>query len=183
LVPVLDSPPMPASALGRFKSAQDSPAAGFASALSELAAGRKEGHWIWYVFPQVRGLGQSQMSHDFAISDGKEATAYASDPELLARLLEISAVVAARLREGVALTTLMGGRTDALKLVSSMTLFEWVAAKLYMAGSLAHRALATVANEILSEAEAQGYPRCQHTLRVTSEFDRNRGRIGGRSTE
>jgi hypothetical protein len=112
------------------------------------------------------------MSRKFAISDRDEATAYASDPELLARLLDITAVVAARMREGVALTSLMGGRTDAFKLVSSLTLFEWVAENLHAReGRESHRALATVAKRILSEAEAQGYPRCQHTLRVVSGFE------------
>jgi uncharacterized protein (DUF1810 family) len=154
--------------LARFRLAQDSPGDGYASALAELRAGAKRGHWIWYVFPQVGGLGQSHMSRTFAIGDRDEAIAYARDPQLLARLLEISAVVAAQLRKGVALTSLMGGHTDTLKLVSSLTLFEWVAET---EGDESHRALATVAKQILSEAEKQGHPRCRHTLRVIREFE------------
>jgi uncharacterized protein (DUF1810 family) len=145
--------------------------AGFASALAELRAGAKRGHWIWYVFPQLAGLGHSTTSRKFAISDPDEARAYLSDPELLARLLDISAVVAARLGEGVALTTLMAGRTDALKLVSSLTLFEWVANLPGGEGRESHRALATVTRQILSRAEQQGFPRCRHTLGVIREFE------------
>jgi uncharacterized protein (DUF1810 family) len=151
--------------------AQDGAVGGFASALAELEAGAKRGHWIWYVFPQLAGLGHSHMSRTFALRDPGEAIAYARDSELRARLLAISAVVAARLREGIALTTLMGGQIDALKLVSSLTLFEWAGNKLLAGDGESQGDLAKVATEILSAAEVQGYPRCQHTLRELRAFD------------
>jgi uncharacterized protein (DUF1810 family) len=153
--------------LARFKAAQGSAAGGFAAAMAELKAGTKRGHWIWYVFPQLAGLGRSQMSRKFALRDLDEARAYASDPVLLGRLLEISTVVGSRLTEGVDLTTLMGAQLDALKLVSSLTLFERVVDRLGEgAGNESHRALASVAKRILAAAEAQGYPRCKQTLHL-----------------
>ena len=153
--------------LTRFKAAQASAVGGFAAALSELKAGAKRGHWIWYVFPQLAGLGHSHMSRKFAIRDLDEARAYVNDPVLLGRLLEIGTVVAAWLNQGVDLTTLMGAQVDALKLVSSMTLFERVADRFDQGeGHDSHRALASVAKQILAAAEAQGYPRCKHTLHL-----------------
>jgi uncharacterized protein (DUF1810 family) len=151
--------------LQRFKAAQASAAGGFASALAELKAGAKRGHWIWYVFPQLEGLGRSPMSQKYAIRDLDEAITYASDPELLPRLLEITTVVASHLQRGADLTVIIGGQVDAVKLVSCMTLFERAAEDLAQRdGRESHRALATVAKQILSLAEVQGHPRCQHTL-------------------
>jgi uncharacterized protein (DUF1810 family) len=141
--------------LARFEEAQAGPGGGHAAALAELAAGAKRGHWIWYVFPQLAGLGQSHMSRRYAIRDLDEAVAYLADPVLAARLVEISAVVAAQLRRGVRLAALMGSDLDAAKLVSSLTLFERAAAP--------DHALATLATEILDAAEAQGHPRCRFT--------------------
>src|SRR5690606_17445562 len=75
--------------LDRFHSAQDSPDAGFDAALRELQAGRKRGHWIWYILPQLAGLGMSGMSQRYAIRDAQEAVAYLQDPVLRDRLLAI----------------------------------------------------------------------------------------------
>src|SRR5205807_3591626 len=92
----------------------------FATALSELRRGHKTGHWMWFVFPQIAGLGHSPMAQTYAISSLDEARAYLGHPVLGPRLLE-----SAR-----ALTELSGltaekvfGSIDALKLRSSMTLF------------------------------------------------------------
>jgi uncharacterized protein (DUF1810 family) len=145
-------------ALERFTEAQASSARGYRSALAELQAGGKQGHWIWYVFPQLAGLGRSSMSRRYALRDVDEALAYARDPVLGRRLLAIATVAAQQLARGVSLEHLMGSDVDALKLVSSMTLFEWVAAR------LPDPALAEVATQILAAAQAQGYRRCQHTL-------------------
>ena len=70
----------PVSDLERFKRAQDQPHSGFATALSELRSGRKTGHWIWYVFPQLSGLGTSDVSQIYGIADVTEATDYLRDP-------------------------------------------------------------------------------------------------------
>ena len=89
--------------------------------LEELRRGRKTGHWIWFVFPQVAGLGSSDMSQRFAISSLDEARAYLAHPVLGARLRECAAVVLAtpaRTAEEIF------GSLDAMKVRSSMTLFR-----------------------------------------------------------
>jgi len=151
--------------LQRFKDAQDEERSGFQSALAEMQAGAKRGHWIWYVFPQLAGLGNSGMSETYAIADVAEAMAYARDPILCERLLTITMSVATRLREGVPVAVLMGSRLDALKLVSSLTLFEQVAKELRASAcEERHRALATAAEEVIDVVGAQGYSRCTYTL-------------------
>lgn len=89
-------------------------------ALAELRAGRKTSHWMWFVFPQVAGLGRSPMAQEFAISSLAEAQAYLAHPVLGPRLVACAEI----------LTTLSGrsaeeifGSIDAMKLRSSMTLF------------------------------------------------------------
>jgi uncharacterized protein (DUF1810 family) len=82
-----------ASALQRFRDAQAKPHAGFAAALRELQAGRKTGHWIWYIFPQLAGLGQSPTAVYYGLAGAQEAADYLRDPvlgERLARLLTIA---------------------------------------------------------------------------------------------
>ena len=89
--------------------------------LDELRRGRKVGHWIWFIFPQVAGLGHSAMSQRFAISSLDEARAYLAHPLLGARLRECAGILLAidgRTAEPVF------GPTDAMKLRSSMTLFH-----------------------------------------------------------
>jgi uncharacterized protein (DUF1810 family) len=144
--------------LTRFRSAQDDPYSGFDTALSELRAGRKTGHWIWYVFPQLAGLGMSEMSRIYGIEGPGEAAAYLRDPVLRGRLLSAATAVAEQLRAGVPLARLMGSSIDVVKLVSSMTLFGATAERIQ------DREVADRANEILEAAEAQGHPRCRITL-------------------
>jgi uncharacterized protein (DUF1810 family) len=105
--------------LERFVRAQDDGGT-YEAAVAELRSGRKRGHWMWFVFPQVAGLGSSPMAQQFALSGLDEARAYLAHPVLGPRLAD-----AARL-----LTGLPGGDpvavlgpVDALKLRSSMTLF------------------------------------------------------------
>jgi len=109
--------------LERFVRAQDDGRT-YEAAVAELRSGRKRGHWMWFVFPQVAGLGSSPMAQQFALSGLDEARAYLAHPVLGPRLVE-----AAR-----ALTGLPGddpvavlGPVDALKLRSSMTLFAHAA--------------------------------------------------------
>ena len=136
----------------------------FESALSEMKAGQKRTHWIWYVFPQLAGLGTSHMSQTYAIRDLEEAVAYLRHPVLGGRLLEITTAVAGQLRTGVAVDRLMGSSIDAAKLVSSLTLFGRVARSLSASPGDPHAAFADLADEILTAAAAQGYPECGHTL-------------------
>jgi uncharacterized protein (DUF1810 family) len=150
--------------LQRFKQAQDQAQDGFAAALAELKAGRKTGHWIWYIFPQLSGLGSSPAATIFGISDVREALDYLRDPILRERLLVAATTVAERLRDGVKLATLMGSRIDVLKLISSMTLFGAAAAKSPADAGADDQRLAEVAEEILKAAEAEGYHRCAFTL-------------------
>ena len=104
--------------LSRFLDAQ---AGGtYERALAELRAGRKQGHWIWFVLPQIAGLGRSPTAQHYAIADLAEARAYLAHPVLGPRLVECAQ----------ALTELPGrnpaavlGPVDAMKLRSSMTLF------------------------------------------------------------
>jgi len=138
----------------------------YEAALAEMKAGRKQSHWIWYVFPQITGLGMSHMSQLYAIRDRDEAVAYLRHPVLSARLLEITTAVAEHVRNGAALDRLMGSSIDATKLVSSLTLFGKVARSLSDSGTDTNAALADLADEVLIAGAAQGYQRCHHTLRT-----------------
>lgn len=151
--------------LDRFVEAQRHPTAGFDAALDELRAGGKRGHWIWYVFPQLAGLGSSWNAQHYELQGMDEAAAYLEHPELGPRLLAIAEVVADQLHRGVPIETLMGSRIDALKLVSSLTLFESVARRRAAQDPTGGRCLAIerVAGDVLAAAEAQGYPRCRFT--------------------
>ena len=158
---------MPNDRLTRFRSAQDSPGAGFESALREIRGGRKTGHWIWYVLPQLSGLGASEMSRAFALRDAGDAADYVCDPVLGPRLLAIVSAIAEQFatRPGLSVTTLMGSDVDARKLVSSLTLFERVARSRAGTGAPEWaRALAEASRRVLDRAAAEGYPACAHTL-------------------
>ncbi len=151
--------------MARFREAQNRPGSGFDAALREIQAGAKQGHWIWYVLPQLSGLGVSSVSRTYGIHGLAEAEDYLRDPTLRSRLLAIATAVAARLSHGVSVETLMGSSTDALKLVSSLTLFGHAAKELHSAEGLAdYGALARVAAAVLNAAELQGYGPCQYTL-------------------
>lgn len=92
-----------------------------ATALAELQAGCKQSHWMWFIFPQLATLGRSQMARHYGIADLAEAQAYAAHDPLGPRLREVSAAVLQH--PGRTAEEIMG-RIDALKLRSSMTLFE-----------------------------------------------------------
>jgi uncharacterized protein (DUF1810 family) len=107
-----------ATGLDRFVVAQ---APVHASALAELRAGRKRGHWMWFVFPQARGLGRSAMAERYGIASLAEAQAYLAHPVLGPRLIACTNAVLAV--EGRSLHDIFGSPDD-LKFGSSMTLFE-----------------------------------------------------------
>jgi uncharacterized protein (DUF1810 family) len=108
--------------LSRFVAAQEQV---YPRALAELIAGRKASHWMWFVFPQVAGLGHSPMAVRYAIRHRAEAAAYLTHPLLGARLRE--ATEAALGWAGRQSAEAIMGAIDAMKLRSSMTLFEAVA--------------------------------------------------------
>ena len=87
---------------------------------SELRRGYKTGHWMWFIFPQIRGLGHSPMASRFAISSLEEARAYLNDPMLGSRLRECTRLI--NRAEGLTIQQIFG-YPDVLKFQSSMTLF------------------------------------------------------------
>jgi uncharacterized protein (DUF1810 family) len=152
--------------LQRFKDAQDQPTAGFESALAEIRAGGKRSHWIWYVFPQLAGMGHSAMSQTYGLDGIDEAEDYLRDPLLRSRLLTIGTAIAEQVdrQPRPTLGRLMGASIDVAKLVSSMTLFGAVAKRLHAAEGLDEFAsISHVADRILVAAAAEGYPSCQFT--------------------
>lgn len=106
--------------LSRFANAQRDT---YAEALAELKAGRKRGHWMWFVFPQLRGLGHSETSRVYGIASIDEARAYLQDPMLGRRLVESTNAV---LQAGDTSLPDIFGYPDDLKFISSMTLFSMV---------------------------------------------------------
>jgi len=107
--------------LERFVAAQNRGGT-YEAAVDELRAGRKRSHWMWFVFPQIAGLGQSPTSRKYAISSLDEARAYLAHPVLGPRLIEAARSVAEL--EGRTAEEIFGG-IDAIKLRSSMTLFAY----------------------------------------------------------
>ncbi len=107
------------SGLDRFVDAQDREGT-YAAALAELRSGRKTSHWMWFVFPQVAGLGRSATSRLYAVSGLDEARAFLAHPVLGPRLVECTQALLSL--PGWDPVAVMGG-TDAQKLRSSMTLF------------------------------------------------------------
>jgi len=148
--------------LSRFKRAQGGGV--HDGALDELREGAKRSHWIWFVFPQLQGLGGSEVARRFALEGVDEAQDYLDDELLRARLAEACGVVHEQVvNQGAQLVTLMGSRTDALKLVSSLTLLAHVVGE---GGRPGDASLAGIAEAILDAAAAQRYPRCAFTLRA-----------------
>ena len=107
-------------ALERFRRAQDA-GGSYARAIEELGRGRKATHWMWWVFPQLAGLGRSETARTYAITSMDEARAYLADPVLSERLHSATATV---LRHADLAAEAIFGWLDARKLHSSMTLFH-----------------------------------------------------------
>jgi uncharacterized protein (DUF1810 family) len=149
--------------LERFHHAQAKRSGGYDTALAEIRAGGKRSHWIWYIFPQIEGLGRSSTARAYALRDLGEACAYLGDPILRGRYEEIVSAVGEQLARGIPVEDLMGSQIDALKLVSSLTLFRAAAEQLSredpVYASLAERLAA-----LLEQTAEQGYPACDFTL-------------------
>jgi uncharacterized protein (DUF1810 family) len=107
----------------RFIQAQEND---YQTALAEVRAGYKSSHWMWYVFPQMRGLGRSENATYYGIKDLEEAKEYLNHPVLGARLREIT--TAFLQLSGVSANEVLG-HTDAMKMLSCMTLFNVVTPK------------------------------------------------------
>jgi uncharacterized protein (DUF1810 family) len=121
------------SDLSRFVDAQERV---YDDALSELRAGRKTSHWMWFVFPQIAGLGRSPTAQRYAIASLSEAEAYVAHPVLGERLRECARVLTEL--EDRSAEQVFGG-LDALKLRSSMTLFARAAPHEPLFGALLER--------------------------------------------
>ena len=106
--------------LGRFKTAQYGD---FETALNEIAAGKKKTHWIWYIFPQLKGLGFSDYAVYYGIQDLVEAKAYIEDEMLGGNLIKITETLLEHKGKNI---VRIFGRIDAMKVMSCMTLFEKV---------------------------------------------------------
>lgn len=139
--------------LERFVRAQDPV---YRAVRGELARGRKQSHWMWFVFPQIAGLGFSAMSQRYAIGSRAEAKAYLAHPALGARLIECTGLVLAV--QGRSINAILGAPDDA-KFHSSMTLFGAVSDEPIFGEALARyfageRDVVTL--EILSRLDQQG---------------------------
>lgn len=164
--------------LARFIAAQDGGTSSspdltaYQAALNELRAGRKEGHWIWFVFPQGP-FGTSERSRLYAITHPTEALAYLRHAVLGPRLFDATRIVRDQLAAGVAPDDLMGSWIDCTKLVSSMTLFE-------AAGEgEAQIEFAELADDTLSLMSAAGWGRCERTLQWLKDVDARDDTTGG----
>src|SRR4051794_800849 len=156
---------MNSSSLNRFLEAQADADSGFETALKELKAGRKTSHWIWYIFPQLVGLGRSPTAKFYGLAGLDEARNYFLDPVLGPRIQAVTAVVREKLEQGILLNNLMGSAVDSAKLASCLTLFEAVIKTIPKEKQRSgHADFSADVTSILRMAEQQGYPRCQFTV-------------------
>lgn len=109
--------------INRFLEAQNSPFSGYEQALKEIRKGKKTSHWIWYIFPQLRCLGRSNRANYYGIADKLEAQRYLEHPILGERIREISNALL-EYKDKTALSIL--GQIDAIKVRSSMTMFDFL---------------------------------------------------------
>ncbi len=108
--------------LDRFKKTQQASYGGYTAALDEVTKGKKLSHWIWYIFPQLKGLGHSYNSDYYGIASLEEAREYLEDEVLGKRLREISQAL--KKHDNLSVYDIFGG--DAKKVKSSITLFDMV---------------------------------------------------------
>jgi uncharacterized protein (DUF1810 family) len=138
------TPPTDRFELERFVAAQNADGT-FERALGELRAGRKTSHWIWFIFPQLAGLGHSTTSRAYAIGSLAEAEAYARDPLLGARLAECARALLEHGGSGNGAEQILGA-IDAVKLRSSMTLFARAAPEQRLFGEVLEKYFGGVAD-------------------------------------
>ena len=138
--------------LDRFVKAQDSEMYTYADALNEIKEGHKQGHWIWYVFPQIKGLGHSYKSEFYGIASTEEAKAYMGHPVLSKRLRDITGAFL-NCNNPSAFNVL--GFPDVLKVQSCMTLFDIVSP-----------------NDVFNDVLDKYYEgkRCEKTVRRSADY-------------
>jgi uncharacterized protein (DUF1810 family) len=130
-------------------------------ALAEINAGRKRSHWMWFIFPQVAGLGSSSTAAHYAIRDRTEAEAFLADPVLGVGYRQLVDAVWQQVIGADTTIRALFGRPDDQKLVSSLTLFGGLADGLGDDWTTTARRI----TELLDLAETQGLPRCSTTQR------------------
>ncbi|ASQ45491.1 DUF1810 domain-containing protein [Legionella clemsonensis] len=150
--------------LQRFHEAQKD---NYQNAHDEIASGRKRGHWIWYIFPQLKSLGSSATAQKYGIKDFEEACAYLKDPLLFQHYQEMVELVTDKLAKNIPPATLMNGVVDAQKLVSSLTLFRLAAEYLTKSennSSLDFYKLEASCSKALNSLAHEGYLACEETM-------------------
>lgn len=162
------------ASLERFVDAQDEASSMesyhsvFDSAMAELDNGEKWTHWMWFVFPQLEGLSSSHMGSKFGLKGVQEAERYLQQPVLKNRLfLAVDKVHQYTKRHRGSLMYLFGGRTDATKFVSCVTLFQGVAS--HSSKDDATNRFLEQCVEVLGVAYSQGQKRCLLTSRALVE--------------
>lgn len=155
--------------LNRFKQAQQANGT-YELAYKEIAKGRKESHWVWYIFPQLAGEGgRSATTIKYSIENLTEACDYLDDSELYTNLYKITSVALQKLDAGIHVETLMGDEVDAKKLASSMTLFSLTAS------FHGKPEFAALCERVLAKTTAQGYPRSIKTTdTITKQIEEKR---------
>ena len=138
----------------RFVEAQNAPYDGYEQALQEIRKGRKRTHWVWYIFPQLRGLGFSYHANYYGIADSEEAALYLQHPVLGARLREITRALLQH--RGMPAEKILGS-IDAMKVCSCMTLFDAISP-----------------NDVFGEVLSAFYSdtRCERTMNMYAPPDR-----------
>lgn len=172
--------------LVRFHKAQDKY---YNQAFKEIKTGKKTGHWIWYIFPQIKGLGKSSNSSEYGISDFNEACDYLNDPKLFKRYVTMVKLVESQLK--IPIKKLMGSDTDAQKFASSLTLFQSAATYLSLQSNDTSQELKDFercCTKILDAIAKQGYPRCQNTesiidIELIKHFEINHNKTPLKSTK
>lgn len=132
-------------------------------AKKEIEKGRKESHWIWYIFPQLSTLGHSYNAQYYGIQDINEACVYLKDAILFKLYCELVALVEKQLNDNILLKTLFNGHPDDYKFISSLTLFSQAAAKLAK-NNASYLTLHQSCGRIFKIVQKQGYEPCQLTL-------------------
>jgi uncharacterized protein (DUF1810 family) len=150
--------------LQRFIDAQEGDGT-YDIALAEIRAGRKQSHWIWYILPNLRGLGYSETARFYAIDGQAEAFAYYLHPLLGARLTEVAEAIVTVLSAGQTLEGVFG-HIDVKKTISCMTLFDAIGTDTAVQDCAHRQRFQAAAQTILAAGESQGLPRCVTTLTV-----------------
>lgn len=132
----------------------------------EIDRGRKTSHWIWYIFPQISGMGNSSTAKKYAVADFAEACEYLKNPTLFNRYYEILSSVHSQLKQKTDAKILMGSEIDALKLTSSLTLFEAAAEHLSQSEpqKAEYQKLAALCSDTLKILDEQNFKKCKFTL-------------------